>query len=235
LTNADLIQIYPYYPDEEVWCDDFMVGRAAPNHPQTGILVEVAHHITEMIDRVLIDVIQNHNPEEGKQNLISGIIDGVPLHGEFLINRWKQKVTPYPEKLAMAVVKKHAQIDHFWRWKMFLARSQNLMLLYQLFSQVEIKLLHMLLGLNRVYFFDFKWIDEVIDRLTISPPQLLPRLIQIYTASPEEGAHLLTELVDETYDLIEIHFPSLEVSWTREVFHYQRPIWVDPPPYSITK
>ncbi len=55
---------------------------------------------------------------------------------------------------------------------MWLQRGQNLMMLYQAFSQVEQQVLHMLLGLNRVYYFGFKWIDVVIERCGLAPPEL---------------------------------------------------------------
>lgn len=229
--EADLIRVYPYFPDEEVWCDDFMLGRSLPDQPKTGVLVEVAHHTTDMVDRVLNEVIQHYNPDENKQNLISGLLDGIPLKGAKQVYRWKKSARQYPEGLQMAVVKKHAQIDHFWRWQMFIERGQNLMLLYQLFSQVEMKIIHMLLGLNRVYYFGFKWMDKVVERFDLSPPQLLYRMNQIYVEPPQKAALILAELVDETYDLIQTHLSGLDISWYRDVFHYQRPFWKSRPPY----
>jgi hypothetical protein len=35
---------------------------------------------------------------------------------------------------------------------------------------------------------------------------------------------ILTELVEETYNLIAIHIPKIDVDWLRRVFRYQRPI-----------
>ena len=72
----------------------------------------------------------------------------------------------------MAVINRHALIDHFWRWEMLLHRQQNLMLLYHTFSQVQMKVLHVLLGINHVYFFGFKWLDVVEHRLSIAPAGL---------------------------------------------------------------
>ena len=231
MMQADLIRIYPYFPDEEVWCDDFMLGRIIPDQSKTGVLIEVAHHTTELVDRVLAEVTQHYDPDENKHNLISGLLDGVPFKGETLVNRWKKSARAYPEELRLAVVKKHAQIDHFWRWQMFMERGPNFMLLYQMFSQVEMKILHMLLGLNRVYYFGFKWMDQVIERLDVSPPHLLRRMNLVYVEPPQKAVTILTELVDETYDLIQTSLSGLDISWYRDVFHYQRPIWQDRPPF----
>jgi|SRR6266508_1899914 len=227
--GADLLALYPYDQQEEVWCDDYMIGRAQADVPKSGILVEVVHYTTEFMNRVLEQVLEQHNPEELKQNLIAGVLDAVTLHGSALIQEWQNRAIHYPEPLAIAVVNRHATIDHFWRWEMLLHRHQNLMLLYQSFSQVQQKLLHVLLGLNRVYYFGFKWLDVVAARLPLAPPDLLHRLTQAYQVEPTEGAYQIAALVEETYDLVEKHMPTVDVDWLRRVFRYRRPVWSEPP------
>ena len=88
----------------------------------------------------------------------------------------------------------------------------------------------MLLGLNRVYYFGFKWIDVVAEQLQHKPDDLVQRLSWVYQVAPAEGAHELTALVEETYTLVEQHFPQVDVAWLRSVFHYRRPIWDHAPP-----
>ncbi len=147
--EGDLVRLYPYDPTEEVWCDDYMLGRAHPDQPKSGILVEVVHYTTDFLNRTFDAVLRDYNPDALKQNLIAGVVDGVPLHNAELVQRWKARAAIYPDGLALAVVKRYAMIDHFWRWEMWLARSGNLMMLYQLYTQTQQQLLHMLLGLNR--------------------------------------------------------------------------------------
>jgi hypothetical protein len=132
--------------------------------------------------------------------------------------------------LALAVVNRYAIIDHFWRWEMWLARGENLMMLYQAYTQIQQQLLHLLLGLNRIYYFGFKWLDVVAEQLRYKPEDLVRRLSRVYQVSPAEGARELTALVEETYDLVEQHVPHVDVPWLRNVFHYRRPIWDEAPP-----
>lgn len=228
--SGDLIALYPYDPVEEVWCDDYMLGRTHPNQPKSGVLVEVVHYTTDFLNRTFDAVLDQHLPDDLKQNLIAGIVDGVPLHHAELVQQWKARAASYPDGLAVAVVNWHAQIDHFWRWEMWLERSANLMMLYHAFTQVQQKLLHVLLGLNRVYYFGFKWLDVVAERLQYKPDDLVRRLTQVYQVEPAAGAHELSKLVDETYDLVEQHLPQVDVAWLRAVFHYQRPAWDEAPP-----
>jgi hypothetical protein len=228
--NGDLVGLYPYDPVEEVWCDDYTLGRAHPDQPKSGILVEVVHYTTDFFNRTLDAVLQNYNPDALKQNLIAGVVDGIPLHNAELIQDWKARAAIYPEGLALAVVNQSILIDHFWRWEMLLARGGNLMLLYQSFTRIEQQLLHVLLGLNRVYYFGFKWLDVVSDRLAQKPANLLRRLQLVYELAPAEGARELAELVEETYDLVELALPQIDIARLRGYFRYQRPIWDHAPP-----
>jgi hypothetical protein len=103
------------------------------------------------------------------------------------------------------------------------------MLLYQAFAQVQQRILHVLLGLNRVYYFGFKWLDVVAERLPLKPDHLTDRLRQVYQVAPNEGARLLSNLVDETFDLIQTHLSEIDVKRLREIFHYRRPFWSHSP------
>jgi predicted nucleotidyltransferase len=229
--HGDLVCLYPYEAREAVWCDDYMIGRAAPDQSKSGVLVEVVHYTVKFIDHTLDSVLYQFNADENAHNLLAGIADGIPLNGVDFVTRWKKRAANYPDELAIAVVKRHATIDHFWRWQMLLKRSENLLLLYQSFNQIEQQLLHVLLGLNRVYYFGFKWLDVVVARLRIAPPQLARRLKQVYQLSPSDGAQRLAALVEETYDLVEQHLPTIDVDHLRHVFRYQRPVWRERPPY----
>lgn len=228
--GGDLVALFPYDPHEEVWADDVFLGRRLPDQPKSGILVEVVHYTTDFVQRTLDSVLVHHDPDELKQNLIAGIADARILYSPHLVEQWQAQALHYPPELAHNVIKRHAQIDHFWRWQMWLQRGPNLSMLYQSYAQVQQKILHVLLGLNHVFYFGFKWLDVVIGRLSISPPQLIERFQQVYQGEPSQGAHILTALVDETYDLIAEHHPEINVQRLRQIFHYERPVWAKAPP-----
>lgn len=229
-TGADVLRLYPYDEHEQVWSDGLMLGRKSIAEANSGVLLEVAHYTNKFVENTLEEVLVKHNPDEWKQNLISGILDGVPLKTSNSLERWKSQVINYPDGLAVAVVRRHAQIDHFWRWQMWLQRGLNMMMFYKSFVQIEEQILHMLLGLNRVHYFGFKWLDVVISRMSIKPPNLAHRFQEVYTLPPEDGAKSIVKLVDETYALIEQHMPEIDVRWLRRVFHYERPSWEQKPP-----
>lgn len=223
--NADLIYLYDYDESESVWSDDFMVGRDISEQPRSGLLVEVCHYTAAYMATILNQVLNEYSTRELSHNLIAGVADAVPIYGVDLVRTWQQQAANYPRELSIAVVRNYGVIDHFWRWKMYLDRGENLPLLYQSFTQVHHKLLHMLLGINRVYYFGFKWLEVVDSRLQIKPVDLLPRIRQAYRLPPDQAAQQVIQLVDEVYDLVEIHLPEVDVKRLREIFHYQRPIW----------
>ncbi len=214
---------YLFNPAEQVWEDDFIIQPAETVNPQDGVLVEVVHYRCEYIDRIIADVIEKYDPDLLKQNLISALVRGIPIHNNERIASWRSRLAVYPEGLAEAVINHNAQIDHFWRWRMWLDRGPNLMMLYSSFSQVEQKLLLTLMGLNHTYYSGFKWIDELSVDSAIAPADLKMRLNKVFEVSPREGAQILAGIVEETYDLVEKYSPKVDVNRLRRIFRYERP------------
>jgi hypothetical protein len=227
--GGDLIRLYPFIPEEQVWCDDYALGRAAPDRPRSGLLVEAVHYTAAFMESALQDVLERYDPDFAKQNLIAGVQTGIPLYGAPLIERWQAAAAGYPDELVVAMIRTHAQIDHYWRFRMLLERDNPLML-NEILVQVAHQVLYMLLGLNRVYYSGFKWLDAVAERLGEAPPDLAARLRSVFRSEPGEGVLQLATLVEETYDLVECHAPAIDVERLREIFRYRRPEWEAPPP-----
>lgn len=95
---GDLIRLYPYDAVEEVWSDDFILGRAHPDQPRSGVLVEVVHYTTDTLLRTFDAVLKDYNPDPLKQNLIAGVVDSIPLYQAELVGKLGpqtiQKVLP---------------------------------------------------------------------------------------------------------------------------------------------
>lgn len=227
--RVDAVRHYPYEPAEEVWADDLIIGNSTNGESRSGVLVEVVHYTTDFVARTMKSVCEDFDTDLGKQNLISGIVDGIPLAGDAMLNDWKKVARNYPDELARAMVERYGVIDHFWRWQMLLDRGENLMLLYQMFSHVEQQVIAMLLALNHTYYFGLKWIDIVTDRLALAPQSFRKRLNEPFQLSPEAGAERLKRLVEDTFDLVEQEMPQVNVDRLRGYFRYRRPFLDEPP------
>jgi hypothetical protein len=227
--GAYVHRLYPYDPEEEVWSDDLFVGHRTPGQPTTGVLIEIPHYTADFIERVLADVLERYDTSDDKQNLISAILAAIPVSGEKLVDGWRARAAVYPRGLAVAMVQRYAQIDHFWRTEMFQERSDNILLFYETLVQVSRKLLYVLLALNSIYYSGFKWIHLQIAAMQTVPPDFQRRLTHVFRAEPGDAAREMHALVEETYTLIESAMPEVDVDKLRRIFRYSREPWDEAP------
>lgn len=122
----------------------------------------------------------------------------------------------------------NAQIDHFWRFEMFRARRHPLLASRALVDAHE-RVLRTLLAVNRVYYFGFKSLDAVFSRLRLAPARLETRIRDTYGSESPDAERVLSDLIEETYDLVEAHVPGVDVDRLRNIFRYRRPLWDNHP------
>ena len=221
--GGDLHRLWPYAEVDRAWFDDWFIGRRG-DEPKSGVLVEPVHMTIDDASSVVEDVTQRFDPALEKQVLLAALHDGIPLAGAEVLRPWREAARGYPDDLALAVVERHAQIEHFWRFAMYRERD-NPMRLAEAVVDVQTRVLHALLAVNRIYWYGFKSLESVARRLALAPGEVLPRLRRAYTAGPDELEPLLTGLVEETYDLVEAHVPGADVERLRTLFRYRRPLW----------
>jgi hypothetical protein len=218
--GGELETLYPV--EDDAWYDDWKLGRHG-GVPKSGVSIDMPHQTTATVEATLTAVLVRHDPDPLKQNTISAIVDGIPLHGYELLEEWRERANPYPGELATSVVRMHGQVSHFWRFRMLAARRNPLHAYMGIVSTHE-TVLHVLLAVNRVYYFGFKSLDAVMARLPIAPPDLDRRLRRAYELGADADAELRS-LVEETYDLVERNVPNVDVDRLRRIFRYQRPLW----------
>jgi hypothetical protein len=223
--GGDLVTLYPVEDIEgrPLWQDAWKVGRLG-DEPFTGVEVDGSHLLVGTVDRVLGDVVDLCDPDPTKQVAVGGILHSIPLHGAQLIANWQKRAARYPDGLRVAVVKAHAQIEFLWRLDAYVARD-NPVAGHQLLSAAHEDLLHVLLGLNRVYYSGFKSLTAVVSDLPIAPHDLLERIRASYPLRAGTSRAMLTALVEETHDLVEEQLPEIDVERLREILRYDRPLW----------
>ena len=205
---------FPFDVAEQVWCDDLSVGAE-------GLLVEVTHALVATVEEQLDRLLRQFDPDPLLLNLARGLVDAVPTHGSALVDAWQSRLGTYPEGLQVVVVRRSAQIDHFWRWRMYLERD-NPMLLASALSEVAARLHATVLALNKRYGPGLKSPDALSQPLAVAPSDFAVRLRQSFALPAAERAAALAALVDETYDLIELHLPAVDVARLREIFRHER-------------
>jgi hypothetical protein len=183
--------------------------------------VEVSHMLVAAADEYLDALLVRCEPDPLLLNFAQGIRDAVPAHGAPLFDAWKERVRVYPEQLRHNVIARQAQIDHFWRWQMYVDRD-NPVLRAAASAEVVGRLYATLLALNERYGPGLKSPDGLSQQLDVGPVSFAERARSSMHADPAEQAATLAALVDETYDLVERNVPSVDVERLRRIFRFER-------------
>ncbi len=204
------------------WYDHIYLGAGRPD----GLMVEVIHTLTAVVDDTLDTVLGSCVPDGPALDAIKGLVDGGEVCGARanIVASWKARAATYPRGLAIAVVQRDGAIEQFWRWRMLVDRD-NPLLLAREFSRIASQLLNVLHALNGRYCGHpsaFKRLDTMEHELTLAPRGLAGRLRSTFTLSAPEGAAVLRDLVEETFMLIEVHLPEVDVERLRTLFRSDR-------------
>jgi hypothetical protein len=216
--GARAVRLFEFEPAEFAAADDFWLDGDAG----TGLLVEVGHASVDdaraALDRLLVDA----TPDPYLLTVAAAYAGGIPMHGD--LEPWRSRVATYPEALAAAVIRRHGQIDNFWRWQMYVDRH-NPYGLRTHFAGVVTAVTHVACALSGRYWPGPKWPSRTLAGLSVAPVDVEERLSAIDAMAPDGAAAALTDLVEETYDLVQLRAPEVDVDRLREIFRFGRAPW----------
>jgi predicted nucleotidyltransferase len=147
------------------------------------------------------------------QKVLAGMLEGVPLYGEELVERWQARMRNYPEPLRRAMVERHWHFFPLWyHGEAMAARDAELWRLDMLL-EAAFNLLAVLAGLNRLYFrrSELKRMRALIAQMELAPPNLADRLESLFRLEPDAAHAELGRLVEETRALVTRELPDLEL------------------------
>jgi predicted nucleotidyltransferase len=147
------------------------------------------------------------------QKVLAGVLEGLPLYGEELVERWQARIRDYPEALRRAMVERHWNFYALWYSGEAMAVRDAELWRRDMLLDGSFNLLGVLAGLNRLYFtrFQLKQMRALIARMELAPPRLADRLESLFHLDPESAAEELGRLVEETRVLVSTEFPDLEL------------------------
>lgn len=204
------------------WYDHIFLGAAVPD----GLMIEVVHTLTDVAQESVDTVLESCIPDPAALDAVKGIIDAGEIRGgkAHLVGHWQECARTYPRGLAIAVVQEHGRIEQFWRWRMLVDRENPLLVAREL-TRVASQMLYVVHALNGRYCGHpsaFKRLDALEQDLAVAPNRLSTRLRRAFTLPTPDGAEILRELVEETYDLVEVHLPEVDVARLRDLFRSER-------------
>lgn len=211
LAGGSVLRLRPRNESEE-WSDVYIVD---------GVRVDGSHFTVESIDRIAADVLERFDTTFGKQVLLWTFAQGVPLHGEPVITRWRDRAAHYPDGLMTAMVRENIEFGSRSMLLMLVERNDPLPL-YKRMAEESIKILRVCLGLNRIYDPGIKWLHHTVARFRLAPRDLEPRLWGVFVQSPAIGVHTLHTLIEDTFDLVDEHLPEVDTGPAREWFELGR-------------
>ena len=192
------------------------IGAVEEEAAISGVKIDLLHLDIATVERVLSDVIDRGDASLDKQVLISALQDGVPVHGEVLLTRWRARAYPYPKHLRVQMVRDHLVFGPH-AWLEMLAERGDLLALHDLLCRIERAILGILQGVNGVYAPSVspKWTRHLIERLPIAPPDLARRFDLLLGADAHDAVRDAGRLIDETLTLAERHAPAVDTQPVR--------------------
>lgn len=237
-------KIFPFRHTEpyEPGCgySPFLVGEAPrsfdtrADYPpsESGYPMEADFESVVGTEKCLIDVVDELDTSTNKQQLLSVIQTGIPFYGEALIQKWRKKIEVYPSQLAFKIIQSKLKSLRWglWEQEIRVHRNEGIILVQGMCGIVH-DLLMVLLALNRMYCPSetLKWMDHIIQGMQIKPENLSVRLRQGFHLESREGVRHLRNIVEETLELIEEHFPELDFFTHESVLTSCWRTWPNPP------
>jgi Nucleotidyltransferase domain len=192
-------------------------GSFVESYTVDGVKHDFAHVTIPTWERDMAEVLEQHHCDSPMQKALAGLLDALPLYGTELIEAWKARAARYPDALAEAMVKRHLRFYPLWVPERHAADRDDLLFLYEILTEAERNVLGVLMGLNRVYHWgEYKRMDSFLARLPIAPNDLSARLKAILRAEPNAAVQQLGTLIDETFALVEMHMPQVNVAEARQ-------------------
>jgi hypothetical protein len=212
------VQLLPYNRDEACWSDSYEVG---------GVAIDVRHVEVEATEGILAEVLEHCNPLLSKQQHIAALLSALPLSSLSVLTHWQQQAKVYPRELSVAMVRAHLLFHVGWQQEQ-LAERCDLLALYESFCTVEKQILLVLMGLNRIYYPGWPWVDRLMKQMHIAPANFAPRFKQVFgvvSIDPLAGVYQLHDLIEETLSLVQTHLSELDTAQARARFQERRRVW----------
>jgi predicted nucleotidyltransferase len=191
-------------PDERGLGERYLLG---------GVECQLAHVSVGAFEREIEKVVVELDLSEELLKIMSGLHEGLALHGRELVGEWRRKAT-YTDELQRATVEKRWKLFPWWYFQERLRSRDATAWRHEVLAQSVYAIVGSLAALNRLYFstFEFKRARRFVDRLEIAPPDLAARLDKLFELDERRSTNALERLVAETQELLARHLPELDFS-----------------------
>jgi predicted nucleotidyltransferase len=193
-----------------------------------GFAIDVRHVDVQTTRRILAEVLERSDPSLSKQRHLATLLSALPLaDSSAVLTDWQSRAQDYPRALSIAMVSAHLRFPPAWEQEQLAERGEQLAL-YESFCIAQKRMLLVLLGLNRLYYPGWLWVDQLIEQMRIAPLKLAPRCKQVFgivCIDPLASVYQLHDLIEETFRLVQTQLGELDTSQARARFQERRRVW----------
>jgi len=213
------VQLVPSTREETCWSETYEVGVST---------IDVRHVGVEAVERILADVLERSDPSLSKQQHLATLLSALPLaDSSAVLTDWQSRAKVYPHALSVAIVREHLRFPPAWEQERLAERGEQLAL-YESFCTAQKQMLLVLMGLNRLYYPGWQWMDRLMAQMHIAPTKLAPRCKQVFgivSIDPLASVYQLHDLIEETFLLVQTHLRELATTQARARFQERRRVW----------
>lgn len=188
---------------------------------RTEVVFLTVEHVEQRLDELLD---QLRDVASSRQKLLAGIAEGLPLHGEELIARWRARLQPFPEPFRREMIERHWDFFPLWYHAEAMAARDSELWRLDVLLEGAFNLLGVLAGLNRIYFarFELKRTRDLVAKMELAPPALADRIENLFHLSPTEAASAFGTLIEETRQLVQQELPDLDLKLSQPLDSQQQ-------------
>jgi len=197
-----------------------------------GVRTEVVFVSVARVEWVLAQLRERPDEiEPTQQKVLLGMLEGLVLHGEELVEGWQQRIADYPEPLRRLLIERHWRFFPLWYHADEIAARDAELWRIDVLLDAAFDLLAVLAALNRLYFarMELKRTRAFTERMELAPADLAERLTSLFQLAPDRAAAQLAALVEETRALVAAELPDLELPLRFPPGTRKQP-WVPRPP-----
>ena len=184
-----------------------------------GHRVDIEHVRVSSFESAIEDVMCRHDTDREKQGLLGGLLDSLSLHDTGIIEKWKSKISRYPDGLQRNVLEENLSMDPLWIPEIYARNREDHLYLLEAMSSVGNSILGLLHGLNRMYQpSEYKRVPLLLSRLEAAPPNIVDRWQSVFQNGSVDAVKELETIVLEIFGLVEACCPDIDVATARTGF-----------------
>ena len=192
--------------DENYDGSDFFVGSVSVQAVYSRV-----SEVERRLERRLVDLQDLETPW---QSGARGLLEGLVLHDDGVVERLRERLRGFPEPLRRALIELHwRELFPLWHYVDNLAARDSEPFRLEMLVDGMLRLLGVLAALNRVYYsrFHLKRVGDLVASFAVAPADLKARLDALPGLPPREAADELGALAAETRALVRTELRDLEL------------------------